>query len=346
MTTMLQKRGNSDEWAELNPTLDSGEIGYEEDTHLFKVGDGTTPWGSLPVDYIPKSIVTQKGSLLVASGPSQLEELPPSNIDGARLSTLGANEIPVWSTSVNPVHEINTTGDLLVGSADNTIVKLSRGTTGQNLTVQADGSLAWVNMPDLSVLEKSSDMAATYSTKQYASDTYLAIANRATYVQDSDLVKYQGKSLFAYKTAPTSRNNSTALVDDPDLVVNLLNARTYRFEFLIFVTGPFAADLRAQVSGPADAVMSYGVEALDVTTSGSPAVGTVTMIGEPNKTATSATLVLGTTAATTIDTNSIFIRGIINTVSAGPLKLKWGQNVSNATNVALRAGCYLEAYEI
>ena len=35
-------------WALVNPVLADGELGYERDTHQFKVGDGVTPWNDLP----------------------------------------------------------------------------------------------------------------------------------------------------------------------------------------------------------------------------------------------------------------------------------------------------------
>jgi hypothetical protein len=47
-TIQQQKRGTSDRWSALDPVLAAGEIGYETDTIKFKIGDGTTPWSSLP----------------------------------------------------------------------------------------------------------------------------------------------------------------------------------------------------------------------------------------------------------------------------------------------------------
>lgn len=42
------KRGTEARWAELNPILENGEPGYVYDSHKFKIGDGKTPWNSLP----------------------------------------------------------------------------------------------------------------------------------------------------------------------------------------------------------------------------------------------------------------------------------------------------------
>ena len=46
--TLMIRRGTATEWAALNPLLAKGEQGYETDTHKMKIGDGTTPWATLP----------------------------------------------------------------------------------------------------------------------------------------------------------------------------------------------------------------------------------------------------------------------------------------------------------
>ena len=47
-TRMLQRRGTAAQWANTNPTLGSGEIGFETDTGQFKMGDNSTAWDDLP----------------------------------------------------------------------------------------------------------------------------------------------------------------------------------------------------------------------------------------------------------------------------------------------------------
>lgn len=41
------RRGTAAQWASADPTLASGELGYETDTNLLKIGDGTTAYSSL-----------------------------------------------------------------------------------------------------------------------------------------------------------------------------------------------------------------------------------------------------------------------------------------------------------
>lgn len=47
---LIARKGTAEEWAEKNPSpvLKLGELGVETDTHRMKIGDGVTPWSSLP----------------------------------------------------------------------------------------------------------------------------------------------------------------------------------------------------------------------------------------------------------------------------------------------------------
>lgn len=49
VSTIIQfKRGLSEAWARKNPILAPGEPGLALDTQVLKIGDGVTPWNSLP----------------------------------------------------------------------------------------------------------------------------------------------------------------------------------------------------------------------------------------------------------------------------------------------------------
>ena len=41
------RRDTASDWTSINPTLTSGELGFETDTGKLKVGDGSTAWTSL-----------------------------------------------------------------------------------------------------------------------------------------------------------------------------------------------------------------------------------------------------------------------------------------------------------
>lgn len=60
--TILLRRGTAAEWTSANPTLGSGELGFETDTARLKIGTGTTQWANLNYIAYPNQIVSS-GSL-------------------------------------------------------------------------------------------------------------------------------------------------------------------------------------------------------------------------------------------------------------------------------------------
>ena len=41
------RRGTAAQWTSANPTLMEGELGYETDTGLYKIGNGSSAWSAL-----------------------------------------------------------------------------------------------------------------------------------------------------------------------------------------------------------------------------------------------------------------------------------------------------------
>jgi hypothetical protein len=57
VVTQIQiRRGTASQWTSTNPTLASGEQGFETDTGKMKIGNGSTAWNSL--DYLGAGTVT------------------------------------------------------------------------------------------------------------------------------------------------------------------------------------------------------------------------------------------------------------------------------------------------
>ncbi len=64
-TRMLQRRGTAAEWAAQNPTLVDGEIGFETDTKVIKIGDGVTAWNDLSLSPITAAGTVMTGPLVL-----------------------------------------------------------------------------------------------------------------------------------------------------------------------------------------------------------------------------------------------------------------------------------------
>src|ERR1017187_2307480 len=79
--TLQLRRDPSSEWLVNNPILNAGEIGYETDTSLFKIGNGTLSWAALPyagTSTAASGVVTNRGggsdgNLTLSQGTVTLE---------------------------------------------------------------------------------------------------------------------------------------------------------------------------------------------------------------------------------------------------------------------------------
>lgn len=160
------RRGVSTDWTSVNPTLSIGEFGYETDTRLFKIGDGSTAWNSLPYSastitsvvagtaltgggttgtvtlnldttkVVQPTIVDAKGDLIAGTGDDTVARRAVGTNNQRLVADSAETTGLKWvSDTVNTV--IDAKGDLLVGSAADTVAKLTLGTDGYVLTADS-----------------------------------------------------------------------------------------------------------------------------------------------------------------------------------------------------------------
>ena len=97
---MQQRRDTAANWTSADPTLLSGEFGYETDTGKFKIGDGTTAWTSL--SYI--------AGLSISAYPLATADIADDAITGDKL----ADDITI-------ANNLTVTNDLTVSGTTTTI---------------------------------------------------------------------------------------------------------------------------------------------------------------------------------------------------------------------------------
>lgn len=82
-TRMLQRRGTAAEWAAENPILASGEMGFETDTKIIKMGDGVTPWLDLSLPYVSTGGGTMTGALNLIAPTADAHAARKIDVDNA-----------------------------------------------------------------------------------------------------------------------------------------------------------------------------------------------------------------------------------------------------------------------
>ena len=120
MTTRIQlRRGTSLQWATANTLLSQGEMGIEIDTNKIKIGNGTTPWNSLPyyqtnidlASYATKQYVDS--SIPDVSNFITAEDLPANELPANGVGYLfnDGNGALSWDAEVGPTALSQLTND-------------------------------------------------------------------------------------------------------------------------------------------------------------------------------------------------------------------------------------------
>ena len=107
VVTQIQiRRGTASQWTSANPTLASGEFGYETDTGKFKLGDGSTAWNSLA--YKASGTVTSitagtglSGGTISTSGTISIDTATTVDVSTAQTLTNKTLTAPVINLSLN-----------------------------------------------------------------------------------------------------------------------------------------------------------------------------------------------------------------------------------------------------
>lgn len=136
MAVQIQmRRDTAAAWTSANPVLATGEMGLETDTTYYKIGNGSTAWNSLGYGAYNGAI---------ANGAITSAKILDANVTAAKLASdavttakiLDANvtaaKIASAAWSTNTV--IDAVGDLLVGTANDTLGRIAIGTNQFLLT--------------------------------------------------------------------------------------------------------------------------------------------------------------------------------------------------------------------
>lgn len=161
--TIQMRRDTAAAWTSANPTLAQGELGLETDTTYYKIGNGSTAWNSLAYGAyngaIPSNTITSAmivndtivNADINSSAAIAYSKLALSNsVVNADINS--SADIAATKISGTAIVQsiIDAKGDLIAGSADNTVVKLSVGTDGFSLIAASaeTSGMKWINVAE------------------------------------------------------------------------------------------------------------------------------------------------------------------------------------------------------
>jgi len=146
MAVQIQfRRATAAEWTAANTILAEGELGLETDTTFYKIGTGSTAWTSLAYGSIQgalaaNAVTTAKildanvTAAKLASDAVTTVKILDANVTTAKIasSAVTADKIASNAWTTNTV--IDAAGDLLVGTASDTLGRIAIGTNEFLLT--------------------------------------------------------------------------------------------------------------------------------------------------------------------------------------------------------------------
>jgi hypothetical protein len=132
VTQIQVRRGTAAQWTSANPTLSSGEWGFETDTGKTKIGNGSTAWTSLA--YVGAGTVTSitagtglSGGTITASGTIAID---------STVATLTGSQTLTNKTLTTPViSSISNTGTITLPASTTTLVGTDTTDTLTNKTL-------------------------------------------------------------------------------------------------------------------------------------------------------------------------------------------------------------------
>lgn len=154
VVTQIQiRRGTAAQWTSANPTLASGEFGYETDTGKFKIGDGSTAWNSL--GYKGAGTVTSitagtglSGGSITTSGTIAIDTATTVDVSTAQTLTNKTLTAPVINLSLNA--QTGTTYTFVL--ADNGKLVTASNASAQTYTIPTNASVAYATGAQINLI--------------------------------------------------------------------------------------------------------------------------------------------------------------------------------------------------
>ena len=98
-TVFQFRRGLAATWTSKNPILAYGEPGFEKDTYRLKIGDGETPWNSLPYFGGSGTVIADNESIEIVDGKVSLKGFKTA--EAGYLAAKGQDGKLAWLDKIN-----------------------------------------------------------------------------------------------------------------------------------------------------------------------------------------------------------------------------------------------------
>jgi hypothetical protein len=154
VTAIQIRRGTASQWTSANPTLSSGEFGYETDTGKIKIGSGSTAWTSL--GYTGAGTVTSvaggtgiTGGTITTSGTLAIDTSVVADLTTAQTLTNKTLTAPIINLSLNA--QTGTTYTFVL--TDNGKLVTASNASAQTYSIPTNASVAYPTGTQINIIQ-------------------------------------------------------------------------------------------------------------------------------------------------------------------------------------------------
>jgi hypothetical protein len=153
VTAIQIRRGTASQWTSANPTLASGEQGFETDTGKVKIGNGSTAWNSLA--YIGAGTVTSitagtglSGGTITSSGTIAIDTATTVDVSTAQTLTNKTLTDP----KINLAFDAETASYTAILANNGQVVTMNNA-SANNFSIPTNASVAFPIGTQINVLQ-------------------------------------------------------------------------------------------------------------------------------------------------------------------------------------------------
>jgi hypothetical protein len=235
--TLIQlRRGTASTWTSVDPTLNSGEVGYETDTGKYKIGDGITSWTSLKyASIIPDAFIANSGIGVSQGVNGNSLTISVTGITSSQMTDFNsAVDARVSLGSVSPSQVMDIVGTGIIGSTGILVSYDTNAYDGQ-VTISTTG-LAYTGHTHQ--LSNITDITASATEVNYLDGTVLGSVTSGNVVAvdaNKDISGFRDLSItrdlivggnLTINGSSTIVNSTTVDIGDNIVQVNVSGAAT------------------------------------------------------------------------------------------------------------------------
>lgn len=197
VTQIQVRRGTASQWTSTNPTLASGEWGFETDTNKVKIGDGTTAWTGL--SYKGSGTVTSivagtglTGGTITGSGTIAIDTAVTADLTTAQTLTNKTLTTPTI-TQGQATPSFSTNAYTLQASDAGKLLLASNSSTAGTVSIPTDATTNFAVGTQITILQTGSGQLTIQAAN---SGTTTVLSTGATAASPKCRVQYAAITLW------------------------------------------------------------------------------------------------------------------------------------------------------